>query len=314
MVGLIEPLIAAAAVPAALAGWTALRARAITRAYPPEGTFVPTRAGALHVVDEGEGAIPVVFLHGASGSTRAWRPALEDRQADLGRTLFIDRPGHGHSERRAGRQAALLDHQAGAIADVLDHAGIDRAVVVAHSWAGALACRLALDHGERVAGLLLLAPATHPWPGGVHWYYRLAASPVLGRLFSWTLALPVGEAWMRRSITGVFAPQTVEDRYAEEAGIPLVLRPEQFMANAEDVAGLLPQVHAQSPRYGEIRCPVTVISGDADSVVWTHLHSVGLARDIRQAKLVVLPGVGHGPHHADPDLVVAEIRALQSAV
>jgi len=92
-----------------------------------------------------------------------------------------------------------------------------------------------------------------------------------------------------------------------------VLRPEQFMANAEDVAGLLAQVHAQAPRYGEIACPVTVISGDADSVVWTHLHSTGLARDVPQTKLVVLPGVGHGPHHADPDLVVAEIAALQAA-
>ena len=313
MVGLIEPLVAAAAVPALLAGWTAVRSRAITRAFPPEGRFVPTRAGALHVVDHGEGPVPAVFLHGASGSTRAWRPALGDRRAALGRTLFLDRPGHGHSERRAGREAARLDHQAGAVVDILDHAGIGRAVIVAHSWAGALACRIALDHGDRVAGLVLLAPATHPWPGGVHWYYRLAASPLAGPLFSWTLALPVGEAWMRRSITGVFAPQSVEERYVEEAGIPLVLRPEQFMANAEDVAGLLAQVHAQAPRYGEIACPVTVISGDADSVVWTHLHSIGLARDVPQTKLVVLPGVGHGPHHADPDRVVAEIAALQAA-
>ena len=47
-----------------------------------------------------------------------------------------------------------------------------------------------------LAGLVLLAPATHPWPGGVTWYYDLAARPVVGPLFSWTVALPVGEFWM----------------------------------------------------------------------------------------------------------------------
>lgn len=313
MTGLLATLAAVAAVPAALAGWTALRARAISRAFPPEGRFVPTRAGRMHLIDAGEGAVPALFLHGASGSALAWRPALGDRLTDLGRTLLADRPGHGFSERQAGRAAARLDHQAGALVDALDALGVERAVVVAHSWAGALACRLALDHGERVAGLVLIAPATHPWPGGVHWYYRVAANPFLGPLFAWTLTLPAGQALMARSIAGVFSPQPIGADYAESAGIPLVLRPPQFMANAEDVAGLLAQVEEQAPRYGAIACPVTVISGDKDGVVWTHLHSLGLARDVPQTKLVILEDVGHGPHHADPDRVTAEIRAQQQA-
>ncbi|MCV5949766.1 hypothetical protein OFN94_33670, partial [Escherichia coli] len=83
------------AVPAALGAWTAARSRAITRAYPPAGDFAETRAGRLHVIDRGEGAVPVVFLHGASSSTRVWEPALGDRLGTLGRTLLIDRPGHG---------------------------------------------------------------------------------------------------------------------------------------------------------------------------------------------------------------------------
>ncbi|QCI63545.1 alpha/beta fold hydrolase [Phreatobacter stygius] len=309
----MDPFLASLALAPVLTAWTAARTRAITRAFPPRGRFIETRAGRLHVVDSGEGLLPVVFLHGASGNVRTWEPALGRRLGRLGRTILIDRPGHGFSERRAGRATVALDHQAGAVIDVLDVLGLPRAVIVAHSLAGALACRLALDHGDRVAGLVLLAPVTHPWPGGVHWYYRVAATPLIGPLFAWTLVLPLGELWMKRSIQGVFMPQSVSASYSDEAAIALVLRPRQFMANAEDVAGLFREVAAQAPRYAEIACPVTVISGNQDSVVWTHLHSLGTARDVTQTRLVLLDGVGHGPHHAAPDQVVEEIERMLAA-
>lgn len=305
----IDPVLAGLAAPALLGAWTAVRARAITRAFAPSGRFIETRAGRLHLDERGSGP-PVLFLHGASGNARIWEPALGERLDRLGRVLVVDRPGHGFSERRAGRAAARLSHQAAAMADLLDALGAERAVVVAHSWAGALACRMALDHPDRVAGLVLIAPATHPWPGGVHWYYRLAATPVLGPLFAWTVVLPAGEAWMGRSVEGVFAPQAVGPDYVREAAIPLVLRPSQFIANAEDCVMLLEEVTGQAPRYPSIRCPVTVISGTSDGVVWTHLHSQGLARDIPHCRLILLDDVGHGPHHAAPDLVAQEIAAM----
>ena len=43
--------------------------------------------------------------------------------------------------------------------------------------------------------------------------------------------------------------------------------------------------------------PAVVIGGDADSVVWTDLHSRSFARDVPGAELVVLPGIGHMPQY-----------------
>ncbi|WP_252725093.1 hypothetical protein, partial [Acinetobacter baumannii] len=65
---MVEPFIASLALAPVLTAWTAARARAITRAFPPLGRFIETRTGRLHVVDAGQGEAPVVFLHGASGN------------------------------------------------------------------------------------------------------------------------------------------------------------------------------------------------------------------------------------------------------
>ena len=87
-----------------------------------------------------------------------------------------------------------------------------------------------------------------------------------------------------------------------------------FRTNAEDVAGLYRFVARQSRRYGAIRAPTAIVSGDADTIVWTNLHSRSLEREIPGARLVVLPGVGHMPHHAAPDIVVREIEGVAAAV
>ena len=111
-------------------------------------------------------------------------------------------------------------------------------------------------------------------------------------------------------VRAVFAPKDPPADYAEAARIPLALRPSVFQANAEDVAGLYAALTAQQPRYKDIRVPTVIISGDADDIVWTDLHSRGLAREVPGARLIILPGVGHMPHHAASDRIITEIDGL----
>jgi pimeloyl-ACP methyl ester carboxylesterase len=297
---------------------TALIAWRIEARFPPTGRFVEVAGGRLHYVEagpeQGRAEGTVVLLHGASSNQADAMLALGRRLSARYRVIAFDRPGHGWSERILGADAALPARQAALIAEGLRTIGVKGAVVVGHSWAGAVVPNFALDHRDVTGAIVLLSGVTHPWPGReISWYYHPATS-WLGWLFTRTVTTPAGALLVDPVTTTVFAPQEPPAGYVEAARIPLVLRPSVFQANAQDVAGLHDAVTAQSRRYPEIRVPAVVIGGDADRIAWTDLHSRSFAREVPGAKLVVLPGVGHMPHFASTDLVIAEIDALAARV
>jgi pimeloyl-ACP methyl ester carboxylesterase len=292
---------------------TLVIARVVEARYPPAGRSLEVAGGRLAIVEAGPPASArgtVVLLHGASSNSADMMTGLGRRLAADGfRVVAFDRPGYGWSDRVAGSQTP--DGQGRAVAQALDRLGIERAIVVGHSWSGALALELALDHPRRVGGLLLLAPVTHPWPGGaVSPVYETLGVRWLGHLLAWTLTAPAGALLFDGAVAAVFAPQAPIPGYAEAAALPLILRPGSFYANAQDVLGLHAFVTRQSPRHGEIRVPTVIVAGDADPVVHTELHAARLAREVEGARLVVLPGVGHMLHQTEPDTIVAEAKAL----
>jgi pimeloyl-ACP methyl ester carboxylesterase len=237
------------------------------------------------------------------------RTPLGDLLAGTHRVILVDRPGHGFSPRQCETDSTPAI-QARMIAEALGKIGLGRLIVVAHSWSGALAARLALDHPEFVAGLVLLAPVTHPWRGGVGWYNKLVTTPVIGRLLVHTVTLPLGLLLTGRGARGVFRPQAMPAGFVRDSATPLLLRPREYLANARDLVTLKAAVAEQAPRYGEIKVPVTVIAGDADKTVSTHIHSRPFAAAVADAKLIVLSGVGHMIQNAVPDLVASEIEAM----
>ena len=192
----------------------------------------------------------------------------------------------------------------------LEKLGLGPAVYVVHSWAGALGARMALDYPQRVAGLVMLAPVAYPWRGGVGWYNKLVTTPVIGPLLAYTITLPLGYFLAEPGARNVFLPQIMPTNFVESTATLLLLRPRAFLANAQDLVTLKAAVAEQAPRYGNIRVPVLVITGDADKTVSPTIHSRPFAAALPDAKLIVLPGVGHIVQNAAPELVAREIDAM----
>ena len=289
----------------------------IERAHAPRGRFVDVGGLRQHVVEigvdsQGDGP-PIILVHGAGCNLEDMRLALGERLAARHRVILIDRAGLGFSERR-GRRGSSPAYQSAILRDVLDRLGVTRAIVVGHSWGGALAAAFALDHPQRVAGLVLLAPPLYPFPRRVTWLYEIFALPVFGWLYAHTLALPLGLPFIGMGMASAFLPQRPPRGYVTRTGVLLLLRPATFLANARDVADLKSALKVQGTRYGTITAPTLIMTGDRDLIVPGKQHAIACAAAVPNAKLVVLQGIGHMLHHAAADRVVAEIEALATRV
>ncbi|MDK4702719.1 MULTISPECIES: alpha/beta fold hydrolase [unclassified Rhizobium] len=295
------------------AGFSAYKTRAIEQAYPNIGELTDIggyRLNAVHLPRPTTADLPaLIFIHGASGNLRDQLAAFAAPLSGRAEMLFVDRPGHGYSERGTAENA-LPSGQADAIAQLMDKRGIKSAIIVGHSFGGAIAAAFGMRHPERTEGLLFLAPATHPWSGGVDWYYTLAATPVFGWLFTQIFVIPLGLRRVETGTLSIFRPNARPADYIMKTAPELVLRPRTFRNNAIDVVNLFAYVSAHAPRYSEIKAPVIIITGDSDDVVLEELHSRGLARDIAGAELVTIRNLGHKPDYVTTDVAIAAMERL----
>ncbi|MEP7210478.1 MAG: alpha/beta hydrolase [Alphaproteobacteria bacterium] len=284
------PLVACASAPPPLSG----------------GKVIATRGGDTYVRDWGDTAGPaVLMIHGTTSHLVDFDVALGKELGGKYRLLAYDRPGMGRSTKRPN-DAAQLAVQADTAADVIRAEHPDGpVVVVGHSYGGAVALRLALDHPELVSGLVLLAPASHPWGGSAPFFYTLESTPVLGEILT-TLAWPFSGAVARGSLKDrAFAPLPVPPGYFEQAEVKLALRPHALRATAADFSALPKQMEAQAARYGELTMPIVTIQGEDDRVVPVRLIRAKSA--FSHGKVVFVPGAGHMVQHAAPEIVDREI-------
>lgn len=271
------------------------------------GRFVSTVGGDVYVREWGNKSGPaVVMIHGTTSHLQEFEVSLGPTLESKYHLVAYDRPGMGRSQLRTAN-ADRLDIQAGTTADVIAQLGLDKPVVIGHSYGGAVALRLALDHPDKVSGLVLLAPASHPWGGGAPFFFDILAAPVSGEIVT-HLTWPFSKtAAMNSFVTRVFKPEKMPEGYYEKAEVKLAMRPHAVKNSSKDFVKLPKELEKQAPRYGELKMPIAIIAGKNDQIVPVDLEKKG-GSAFAVTKLDVLPGVGHMPQHARPDLVEEDIR------
>jgi pimeloyl-ACP methyl ester carboxylesterase len=111
--------------------------------------------------DAGEGT-PVVLLHGLTATRRYVVMGSKALERDGHRVVAYDARGHGASSPAPAPEDYGYGALAADLLAVLDDRGIDRALLAGASMGAHTLVRFALDHGDRVAGLVVITPAYEP--------------------------------------------------------------------------------------------------------------------------------------------------------
>ena len=121
----------------------------------------------METIGEGQ---PLLMMHGGLGLDHTYFRPFFDQLADKAKVIYYDHRGNGRSQHPADFSTLTLDLLVDDAAALLDHMGVDKAVVFGHSYGGFLGQLFAIKYPDRVKGLVLsnTVPAFdyQPMPNG----------------------------------------------------------------------------------------------------------------------------------------------------
>lgn len=271
--------------------------RTIEANHPPDGEFAEAGGVRLHYQLTGPQDAPAVLvLHGASGNLNEPKFALSEALREY-RVLWLDRPGLGWSERPVGGGDWTPGREAALIAELLEILSLQDVSVIGHSWGGAIAARLMMDHPDQITSGVLVAPALRAHVGDAAWYNHATSWPVLGTAMTRVIVPAIGPGGLESGSVSAFSPVSPPADYVDAVQLKLILRPGPWRANAADMARVNISLEEQEVRYHEITQPVIIVAAEGDTVVYTNRHSAPFVDTVQNGELRLIEGEGHNPHH-----------------
>jgi 2-hydroxy-6-oxonona-2,4-dienedioate hydrolase len=243
---------------------------------------------------------PLLLIHGGGSSAIQWVPLLEQLR---GRHLIaVDRPGCGLSDGFDYTGVDLRRHGGAFVGSVIEALKLDQPVLIGNSMGGLWSITFALEHPERVAGVILDGTPAVTFGTGVPKPLRMLATPGLGQLMGLRQA---DEATLRERLVGLLGRRAMDRIPADVfevawrgSTIPGASCSFRTLARTVCAGGVSPS----SDELAKLAPPLLVVWGDADIFA-----DPGFPQRVRQtaprAQLVVLSGAGHCPELDDPQAV-----------
>lgn len=301
-------LIAAALGAAAL--YVSAKTRQAEAENPPKGKFIDVDGVRLHYVDQGIGE-PLVLLHGNGITASDFEASgLLQRAAQKHRVIAFDRPGFGYSERPRST-IWTPEAQAALINKALKRLGIEKPVVVGHSWGTLVALAMGLNHQADVRGLVLVSGYYYPSARLDVAVLSQPAVPVLGDLMRYTISPLITRALWPLMVKRIFSPAAVPESF-KKLPVWMMLRPSQLRASGAESALMIPSAVKLYKRYPELTIPVQILAGKDDALINPEHNAARLVDDLPDSSAHFSPGQGHMVHYAHPDDILEAVETVRT--
>lgn len=276
------------------------------------GALVERVAGSLHVALGGDPAAPpVVLVHGLGATWRVWKPLLADLTEHF-HVIALDLPGFGRSAGlEEGEDQYSLSIVGLRIDEALADLGIERCAVVGHSLGGGIAASYAIEHGDRVGALALLAPAGFfRYPGIVRAAWDIDLFHHVGRHGTrYAGPVVVSSELLRRAVfRQLFHDPSVVTREELEE-----LVGESLLGNARRTAGAAILDAHLIERSDALTMPTLLAWGRGDRIVRARYAEELAAAIPGCERLLLLERAGHMLMWDRLDVLGPELRAFISA-
>jgi pimeloyl-ACP methyl ester carboxylesterase len=240
----------------------------------------------IHYEDTGGNLDPVVFGHGILMDSQMFAPQIE--AAGAGRRI-ITWDARCHGETESTDDPFTYWDLADDLKGLLDHLGIEKAVVGGMSQGGFVALRFALKYPERVSALILIdTQAGTEDPDKVATYQVMLdvweADGLNEQLAETIAAIVLGNEWAGR------APWIAKWRQIPRS---LLRQAFQTLVGRDDI----------HDRLGEIKAPALVIHGTADAAIEMDVAQRLCSGLANSRPLVAIDGGGHASNLTHPKLV-----------
>jgi pimeloyl-ACP methyl ester carboxylesterase len=251
---------------------------------------------ALYYEDTGGSGAPVVFSHGLLWNSSLFAPqiaVLKDRY----RCIAYDHRGQGRSADDAAR-AIRLETVTEDAAALIEKLGLGPVHFWGLSLGGIVGMRLGIDRPDLIRSLVLLSTTADEEPYKLKYKSMAAVFRMLG-------IRPVAPAVMRALYgkTALSDPARAEERQEWMQQLTMnrasIWRAANGVLERECIVGEL----------GKITAPTLVMVGDEDTSTPKALAD-RIVSAITPAKLIVIPGAGHGATLEQPAIVTAAIGAF----